>query len=78
LVQLAAMGRNERTMKLLDDTALVRRVFRILVDRAWFVEVTPTRAFDAFADFDSVGEHALDTIDPRNQVARSGWVGSHQ
>jgi hypothetical protein len=31
--------------------------------------------FDAFADFDCVGEHALDTIDPSDQVARSGWVG---
>jgi hypothetical protein len=32
-------------------------------------------AFDAFADLDRVGEHALNTIDPRDQVARSGWVG---
>jgi hypothetical protein len=34
-----------------------------------------TRAFDAFADLDCVREHALDTIDPSDQVARSGWVG---
>jgi hypothetical protein len=33
------------------------------------------RAFDAFTDFDCVGEHALDTIDPGDQVTRSGWVG---
>jgi hypothetical protein len=33
------------------------------------------RAFDALADFDCVGEHALDTIDPGDQVAGSGWVG---
>jgi hypothetical protein len=32
-------------------------------------------AFDAFADLDRVGEHALNTIDPRDQVARRGWVG---
>jgi hypothetical protein len=31
--------------------------------------------FDALADFDCVREHALDTIDPSDQVARSGWVG---
>jgi hypothetical protein len=31
--------------------------------------------FDTFADFDRVGEHAFDTIDPSDQVARSGWVG---
>jgi hypothetical protein len=32
------------------------------------------RAFDALTDFDRIGEHALDTIDPGDQVARSGWV----
>jgi hypothetical protein len=26
-------------------------------------------------DFDCVREHALNTIDPGDQVARSGWVG---
>jgi Fe-S oxidoreductase len=34
--------------------------------------------FDAFTDFDHVVEHALDTIDPSDQVTRSGWVGFHQ
>jgi hypothetical protein len=94
-------------------------VFGILVDRAGFIEVTPTvstiwclgsrfdldlalhvagcymscvtqakrharlrwhlvRAFDAFADLDHVGVHAINTIDPSDQVARSGWVGFHQ
>jgi hypothetical protein len=33
------------------------------------------RAFDAFANLDRVGEHAFHTIKPRDQVARSGWVG---
>jgi hypothetical protein len=28
-----------------------------------------------FADFVCVREHALNTIDPGDQVARSGWVG---
>jgi hypothetical protein len=32
------------------------------------------RAFNMFADFNRVGEHAFDTIDPCDQVARSGWV----
>jgi hypothetical protein len=33
------------------------------------------RAFDALTDFDCVREHALDMIDPGNQVAsRGGWV----
>jgi hypothetical protein len=41
MVQLAVMGRSERSTKFLEDTALVRRVFRILVDRVGFVEVTP-------------------------------------
>jgi hypothetical protein len=40
-VQLAAMSRSKRLMKLLEDTTLARRVFRILVDRAEIVEVTP-------------------------------------
>jgi hypothetical protein len=40
-VQLAAMSRSKRSTDLLEDTALARRVFRILVDRAGFVEVTP-------------------------------------
>jgi hypothetical protein len=31
-----------------------------------------------FADLDHVGEHAFDTIDPRDQVSRSGWVGFRQ
>jgi hypothetical protein len=35
------MGRSKRSTKLLEDTTLARRVFRILVDRAGFVEVTP-------------------------------------
>jgi hypothetical protein len=35
------MGRNERSTKLLADTALARRVFGILVDRAGFIEVAP-------------------------------------
>jgi hypothetical protein len=34
--------------------------------------------FDVFADLDHVGEHAFDTIDPRDQVSRSGWVGFRQ
>jgi hypothetical protein len=34
------------------------------------------RAFDAFADLDRDGEHAFDTIEPRDQVARSGWVSA--
>jgi hypothetical protein len=34
--------------------------------------------FDAFTDLDHVGEHTLDTTDPRDQVARSGWVGFRQ
>jgi hypothetical protein len=35
------MGCSERSMKLLEEMALVCRVFRILVDKAGFVEVTP-------------------------------------
>jgi hypothetical protein len=41
LVQPAAVGRSERSAKLLEDTALVRCVFRLLVDRAGFIEVIP-------------------------------------
>jgi hypothetical protein len=33
------------------------------------------RVFDVLIDFDCVREHALDTIEPGDQVARSGWVG---
>jgi hypothetical protein len=33
------------------------------------------RALDAFADLDRVREHAFNTIQSRDQVARSGWVG---
>jgi hypothetical protein len=40
-VQLAAMSRCKRSTKLLETTALARRVFRILVDRAGFAEVAP-------------------------------------
>jgi hypothetical protein len=32
------------------------------------------RALDALKDFDCVREHALDVIDPDDQVDRSGWV----
>jgi hypothetical protein len=35
------MGRRKRSTKLLEDTALVPRVFGILVDRVGFVEVAP-------------------------------------
>jgi hypothetical protein len=35
------MSRSKRLSKLLEDTTLVSRVLRILVDRAGFVEVTP-------------------------------------
>jgi hypothetical protein len=35
------MSRGERSTKLLEDTALARRVFRILVDRAGLIEVVP-------------------------------------
>jgi hypothetical protein len=36
------MGRSKRSTKLLEDTALARRVFGLLVDRAGFIEVFPT------------------------------------
>jgi hypothetical protein len=39
-VQLVVISRHKRCTKLLEDTALERCVFRILVDRAGFVEVT--------------------------------------
>jgi hypothetical protein len=35
------VGRGERSAKLLEDTALARCVFRLIVDRAWFIEVIP-------------------------------------
>jgi hypothetical protein len=40
-VHLVMIGYSERSSKLLEDTALVSRVFGILVDGAGFVEVTP-------------------------------------
>jgi hypothetical protein len=44
-VQLAAMSRSKRSKKLLEDTTLARRVFRILVDRTGFVEVRLPRSW---------------------------------
>jgi hypothetical protein len=41
LVHPAAVGRSERSAKLLEDTALARCVFRLLMDRAGFIEVIP-------------------------------------
>jgi hypothetical protein len=41
LVQSAAVGRGERSAKLLEDTTLAHCVFRLLVDRAGFIEVIP-------------------------------------
>jgi hypothetical protein len=38
----------------------------------------PARAFDAFIDLDCVGEHAFNTIKPRDQIARSGWVAFYK
>jgi hypothetical protein len=35
------MSRGKRSTKLLEEAALARRVFRILVDRVGFVEVAP-------------------------------------
>jgi hypothetical protein len=35
------MSRSKRSTKLLEDTALACLVFKILADRAGFVEVTP-------------------------------------
>jgi hypothetical protein len=40
-VQLAAMSRNKRSSKLLEDTTLASRVFEVLMDRVGFVEVIP-------------------------------------
>jgi hypothetical protein len=36
------MGHSKRSTKLLEDTALARRVLGLLVDRAGFVEVIPS------------------------------------
>jgi hypothetical protein len=36
-----AVGRSKRSTKLLEDMALARRVFGLLVDRAGFIEVIP-------------------------------------
>jgi hypothetical protein len=36
-----AVSRGERSVKLLEDMALARGVFRLLMDRAGFVEVIP-------------------------------------
>jgi hypothetical protein len=33
------------------------------------------RTLDALTDFDCIGDHIPDTINPSDQVARSGWVG---
>jgi hypothetical protein len=41
LVQPAAVGRRKRSAKLLEDTALARRVFGLFVYRAGFIEVIP-------------------------------------
>jgi hypothetical protein len=41
-IDLAAMSRSERSSKLLEYTALSSRVFRVHVDGARVVEVTPT------------------------------------
>jgi hypothetical protein len=35
------MGHSKRSTKLLEDTALARRVFRLLVARPGFIEVIP-------------------------------------
>jgi hypothetical protein len=110
------VGRSKRLTKLLEDTALARRVFGLLMEWAGFIEMTPAastilgpgsgfnldlalhvarcytscvaqakmhagrrrgraRVFDALIDFDRVGKHALDTINPGDQVPRSGWLG---
>jgi hypothetical protein len=42
MVDLAAMSREERSVKLLKHTALASRVVGVLVNRARVVEVTPT------------------------------------
>jgi hypothetical protein len=41
LVQSAAMSYRKGSAKLLEDTALARRVFGLLLDRAGFIEVIP-------------------------------------
>jgi hypothetical protein len=41
LVQPAAVGRSERSAKLLEDTALACGVIGLLMDRAGFIEVIP-------------------------------------
>jgi hypothetical protein len=41
LVQSTAMGCSKRSTKLLEDTALARRVFGLPVDRAGLIEVIP-------------------------------------
>jgi hypothetical protein len=41
LVQPVAVGRSKRSTKLLEDMALARRVFGLLLDRAGFIEVRP-------------------------------------
>jgi hypothetical protein len=35
------MGRSKRSTKLFEDTALARRVFGLVVDRAGFIKVIP-------------------------------------
>jgi hypothetical protein len=36
------------------------------------------RALGAFVDLDRAGEHVFDATKPRDQFARSGWVGFRQ
>jgi hypothetical protein len=52
LVQSTVMGRSKRPTKLLEDTALARRVFGLLVDRAGLIEVIP--ATSAILRFGSI------------------------
>jgi hypothetical protein len=33
------------------------------------------RVFDVLTDLDRVGEHVFYSIEPHDQVTRSGWVG---
>jgi hypothetical protein len=40
-VELAAMSSGDRSMKLLEHTALASRVFGVFVDRARVIKVTP-------------------------------------
>jgi hypothetical protein len=44
-------------------------------EACWMTTKGPARALDVFADLDRVGDHAFNTIESRDQVARSGWVG---